>query len=93
MKYQIILTYLIVVNVVAFLAFGVDKWKSKRDKWRIPEAQLIGLAVIGGSIGAWAGMKIWHHKTMHKKFKYGLPAILIIQIILAILIITKNPAL
>ena len=88
MKYQIILTYLIVVNVVAFLTFGVDKWKSKRDKWRIPEAQLIGLAVIGGSIGAWAGMKIWHHKTMHKKFKYGLPAILIIQIILAILIIT-----
>ena len=93
MKYQIILTYLIVVNVVAFLAFGVDKWKSKRDKWRIPKAQLIGLAVIGGSIGAWAGMKIWHHKTMHKKFKYGLPAILIIQIILAILIITQNPAL
>lgn len=80
MKYQIIFTYLIVVNVVTFFVYGIDKWKSKRDKWRIPEAQLLGLAVIGGSIGAWAGMKIWHHKTMHKKFKYGVPAILILQI-------------
>jgi uncharacterized membrane protein YsdA (DUF1294 family) len=85
-KYQIIFTYLIIVNVVTLFVYGIDKWKSKRDKWRIPEAQLLGLAVIGGSIGAWVGMKIWHHKTMHKKFKYGVPAILIIQIILSILI-------
>lgn len=89
MEHQIVIIYLIVVNVVTFFVYGIDKWKSKRDKWRIPEAQLLGLAVIGGSIGAWAGMKIWHHKTMHKKFKYGVPAILILQIILAILIITK----
>lgn len=93
MEHQIVIIYLIVVNVVTFFVYGIDKWKSKRDKWRIPEAQLLGLAVIGGSIGAWAGMKVWHHKTMHKKFKYGVPAILIIQIILAILIITQNPAL
>ena len=90
MEHQIVIIYLIVVNVVTFFVYGIDKWKSKRDKWRIPEAQLLGLAVIGGSIGAWAGMKIWHHKTMHKKFKYGVPAILIIQIILAILIITQE---
>ena len=93
MEHQIVIIYLIVVNVVTFFVYGIDKWKSKRDKWRIPEAQLLGVAVIGGSIGAWAGMKVWHHKTMHKKFKYGVPAILIIQIILAILIITQNPAL
>ena len=80
MEHQIVIIYLIVVNVVTFFVYGIDKWKSKRDKWRIPEAQLLGLAVIGGSIGAWAGMKIWHHKTMHKKFKYGVPAILILQI-------------
>ncbi len=49
MEHQIVIIYLIVVNVVAFLAFGVDKWKSKRDKWRIPEAQLLGLAVIGAA--------------------------------------------
>ena len=80
MEHQIVIIYLIVVNVVTFFVYGIDKWKSKRDKWRIPEAQLLGLAVIGGSIGAWVGMKIWHHKTMHKKFKYGVPAILILQI-------------
>lgn len=80
MEYQIIIIYLIVVNVVTFFVFGIDKWKSKRNKWRIPEAHLLGLAVIGGSIGAWIGMTLWHHKTMHKKFKYGVPAILILQI-------------
>ena len=58
------------------------KSKAKRAKWRIREAALLGLAVLGGSIGALMGMKIWHHKTMHKKFKYGLPLILLAQIAL-----------
>ena len=62
--------------------YGIDKWKAKKGSWRISEATLLILAAIGGSIGALLGMKIWHHKTMHKKFKYGLPLILIIQIIL-----------
>ncbi|MBR5068693.1 MAG: DUF1294 domain-containing protein [Bacteroidales bacterium] len=74
--------YLVVINVVTFLMFGVDKWKAKRSKWRIREAALLGLAALGGSIGAWLGMKVWHHKTLHKKFKYGIPAIFIIQLIL-----------
>ena len=74
--------YLIVINVVTFLVYGIDKWKAKQGSWRISEATLLILAVIGGSIGALLGMKIWRHKTMHKKFKYGLPLILIIQIIL-----------
>jgi len=77
-----LLYYLIVINVVTFLIYGIDKWKAKQGSWRISEASLLILAVIGGSIGALLGMKIWHHKTMHKKFKYGLPLILIIQIIL-----------
>ena len=77
-----LLYYLIVINVVAFLVYGIDKWKAKQGCWRISEVSLLILAVIGGSIGALLGMKIWHHKTMHKKFKYGLPLILIIQIIL-----------
>ena len=76
------LYYLIVVNVVTFLVYGIDKWKAKQGSWRISEATLLILAVIGGSIGALIGMKVWHHKTMHKKFRYGLPLILIIQIIL-----------
>ena len=79
---EALLYYLIVINVVTFLVYGIDKWKAKQGSWRISEATLLILAAIGGSIGALLGMKVWRHKTMHKKFKYGLPLILIIQIIL-----------
>ena len=74
--------YLLAINVVTFIVYGIDKYKAKKAKWRIPEATLLLLAVLGGSIGAWMGMKVWHHKTMHKKFKYAIPAILLIQIAL-----------
>lgn len=77
-----LLYYIVGVNILAFFVYGIDKWRAKKGKWRISEATLLLLAIIGGSIGAWLGMKVWHHKTMHKKFKYGVPAILIIQIIL-----------
>ena len=90
-----LLYYLIVINVVTFLVYGIDKWKvvtflvygidkwkAKQGSWRISEATLLMLAVIGGSIGALLGMKVWHHKTKHKKFKYGLPLILLTQIAL-----------
>ncbi len=72
-----LLYYLIFINVVTFLVYGIDKWKAKQGSWRISEATLLILAVFGGSIGALLGMKVWHHKTMHKKFKYGLPLILL----------------
>lgn len=81
MKY--LLVSLIVINVLTFFIYGIDKWKARRNKWRISEAVLLWLAVAGGSIGALLGMKVWHHKTMHKKFKYGLPAILLLQVALA----------
>ena len=71
--------YLLAINAVTFITYGIDKYKAKKAKWRISEATLLLLAVLGGSIGAWMGMKVWHHKTMHKKFKYGIPAILLIQ--------------
>ena len=74
--------YLLAVNAVTFIVYGIDKYKAKKAKWRISEATLLLLAVLGGSVGAWMGMKVWHHKTMHKKFKYGIPAILLIQIAL-----------
>ena len=77
---HILAIYLVVTNVVTFFMYGIDKWKAKRSKWRIREAALLGLAVLGGSVGAWLGMKVWHHKTMHKKFKYGVPATIIIQL-------------
>ena len=81
---KILIIYLIAINVVTFIVYGIDKMKAKRSKWRIPEATLLGLAVIGGSVGAWLGMKVWHHKTLHKKFKYDIPLILIAQIALLI---------
>ena len=87
---QIILIYLVAMNVVTFFAYGIDKWKAKRSKWRISEATLLGMAVIGGSIGAWLGMRVWHHKTMHKKFQFGIPLIIVVQIALVIWIISKS---
>ena len=77
-----IMYYLIVINIVTFLVYGIDKWKAKQGSWRISEATLLILAVFGGSIGALLVMKVWHHKTQHKKFKYGLPLILLAQIAL-----------
>ena len=79
---HIILIYLAVINVVTFFMYGVDKWKAKKSKRRIRETALLGLAVLGGSIGAWLGMQVWHHKTLHKKFRYGVPAIIIVQLAL-----------
>ena len=82
-----LLYYLIVINILTFAVYGIDKWKAKQDGWCISEATLLILAAIGGSIGALLGMKIWRHKTMHKKFKYGLPMILLAQIALIYLIL------
>ena len=83
---QTIVYYLIALNIVTFLVYGIDKWKAKQGSWRISEASLLLLAVIGGSIGALLGMQVWHHKTKHKKFKYGLPLILLSQVALIYLI-------
>ena len=77
-----IICYLLAINIATFLLYGIDKYKAKKGKWRISEATLLTMAAIGGSIGAWAGMRLWHHKTMHKKFKYSIPLIIIMQIAL-----------
>ena len=77
---NIILGYLLAVNIATFFMYGIDKYKAKKGNWRISEATLLLMAAIGGSIGAWVGMRVWHHKTMHKKFMYGIPIIIIMQI-------------
>ena len=87
---HIALFFLVIINVVTFFMYGIDKWKAKKSKWRIRETALLGLAVLGGSIGAWLGMKVWHHKTQHKKFKYGVPAIIIIQLALIVYFIISK---
>ena len=80
--HSLMMYYLLAVNVVAFAAFGIDKYKAKRGLWRISEATLLLLAVVGGSLGALLGMRIWRHKTQHAKFRYGLPLIILAQIAL-----------
>ena len=82
----LVFIYLAAVNLIIFFVFGIDKWKARRSTWRIREVTLLVLAALGGSIGAWLGMRVWHHKTKHKKFKYGIPLILVVQIIILILI-------
>lgn len=79
-----VLLYLIIVNAAAFLLMLADKLKAKRGAWRIPEATLMGIAAIGGSIGALTGMYLFRHKTKHIKFTLGIPVILIGQIALVI---------
>lgn len=80
----IVVIYLVAINAVTFFVYGIDKWKARRSMWRIPEATLLGLAAIGGSIGAWLGMRAWRHKTMHKKFQLGIPLIIVAQTALII---------
>ena len=82
--HQLSAHYILAINTITFVIFGIDKYKAKKKKWRIPESRLLLLAVIGGSIGALLGMIIWRHKTLHKKFKYGVPTILILQIAIII---------
>lgn len=80
LKYFLI--YLIIINIIAFMAMYIDKRKAKYGKWRIPEQTLLILAIIGGSIGAIAGMYTFKHKTKKLRFSVGFPVILILQIVL-----------
>ena len=84
---QLLFLYLIIINAAAFALMLVDKQKARRKKWRIRESVLIGSALVGGSIGAWLGMKTWRHKTQHAKFYIGIPLIISGQIILLIYLI------
>ena len=76
---KILLAYLIIINAAAFILMLADKIKAKRGSWRIPEATLMGIAALGGSVGALAGMYTFRHKTKHIKFTLGSPLILAAQ--------------
>ena len=84
-----IIIYLLLINIVAFLAMGLDKWKAKNDAWRIPESTLMSLVLLGGGIGGIAGMYTFRHKTKKPKFYIGFPAILLFEIVAVIYILTK----
>lgn len=82
MSISVLIYYLVALNIITFFIYGIDKHKAKKNKWRISEAFLLALALLGGSVGGWLGMKVWHHKTMHKKFQLGVPLIFILQVCL-----------
>lgn len=84
MRYFLI--YLLLINAAALLLMLIDKQKARRNRWRISESALLWSAVLGGSVGALAGMYLFRHKTKHKKFTLGVPAILMVQVALAVLI-------
>lgn len=89
---KVTLIYIGIMNLIGYCIMGIDKWKARKGKWRIPEKTLFGVAFLGGSIGSMLGMKHFRHKTKHKSFVYGMPAILILQIIgtiVAVYICTK----
>ena len=80
-----LLPYLLTVNAAAFLLMLIDKEKAKRRKYRIPEDTLMGIAMLGGSLGAWFGMQVFRHKTKHRKFTLGIPLIIGVQVLIALI--------
>lgn len=89
LTFKNIVLYLLGINLIAFLAMGIDKWKAKHDAWRIPENTLLILVVLGGGIGGIAGMYTFRHKTKKPRFFIGFPFILIFEISLAIYVFFK----
>ena len=85
---RLLILYLLIVNAIGFVLMLADKIKAKKNLWRIPEATLFFMAVIGGSIGSLLGMHTFRHKTKHIKFIVGMPLILAVQIIIAVLILS-----
>ena len=82
---KIVLIYLAIVNLLGFCIMGIDKNRAKKNQWRVPEKTLFLFSLIGGSVGTWAGMYAFRHKTKHWYFVIGMPAILVFQIALFIL--------
>lgn len=81
---RLLLYYLLAVNLLTFATYGIDKYKARHARWRVREISLLLLAALGGSIGALLGMHLFRHKTQHKKFRYGVPLILLAQVAVAV---------
>lgn len=85
----LIIIYLAGINFLSFVVMGVDKYKARKRAWRIPESTLFVLALIGGSVGSIAGMHLFRHKTRHWYFLYGMPAILLIQVLIVVALLSS----
>ena len=87
--WTVLLVWLAVINLLTFIVYGADKRRARKGKWRVPEKTLFLLPLLGGSIGALLGMRVFHHKTRHWYFVWGIPAILLAQLALAVWLLTK----
>ena len=88
---QVILLYILLVNLGGFIAFGIDKKRSIRSKWRIPEATLLTFALLLGSVGCLLGMRVFRHKTLKPLFSIGIPVILIVQVLFFVIVFFLTP--
>ena len=87
----IIAAYLLIMNIIGFALMGIDKRRSVKRLWRISESTLFVVAIIGGSLGSIIGMRVFHHKTKHWYFVYGMPAILIIEVLAVVAFVYFSP--
>ena len=85
---ELLFVYLLIINALGFILMLADKYKAKKNLWRIPEATLFSAALLGGSIGVLCGMYTVRHKTRHTSFTLGIPVIIAIQIVLAIVLLS-----
>lgn len=85
----LLIGYLVIINIIGFLAMGIDKTRAQQHQWRIPERTLFVLALFGGSLGTWCGMYLFHHKTKHWYFVIGMSTILILDVILLVMYILR----
>ena len=88
-NWKYVLIYVLVINVIGFLAMGIDKLKAKKDWWRIPEGTLMMLCLLGGGIGTICGMYKFRHKSKNLKFTVGMPTILILEIAIVLYVVFK----
>lgn len=86
MLIKILFLYVLCLSLIGFFSMGIDKYKAKKGSYRISEKTLLLIAAFGGSIGSFLGMKVFHHKTLHKKFTIGIPVIFLIQLLICILL-------
>jgi len=87
----ILYAYLLIINLFGFIIMGWDKYRAKKRQRRIPEARLFFIAAIGGSLGSWMGMSAFRHKTQHRTFQFGIPALLLLQVVILVYLLMNFP--
>jgi len=88
---SILYVYLLILNLIGFLLMGLDKYRARKKRWRIPEARFFLIAAIGGSLGIWMGMSVFRHKTQHRTFLYGVPVLLVLNVVAIVVIFRTWP--